>query len=99
MMNGIDWDSRILELRIDGRKIHVPFIRARVLSVLLDNSDRYVTAAELGAVLYNLAPDGKTTEIVRIRPLVAALRRTLDGTSLSIDNKYGAGYRAVKAGE
>ena len=99
MMNGMEWDSRILELGIDGRRIHVPYIQARILTLLLEKQDRYITALALGAALYNYAPDGKTTEVARVRPLVAALRRTLSGTSLSIHNKYGAGYRAVRATE
>ena len=96
-MDGVDWDSRTLELKIDGRQIHVPYIQARILTILLEKQDRYVPALALGAVLYSYAPDGKATEVARIRPLVAALRRTLDGTSLSIHNKYGAGYRVIKA--
>lgn len=96
-MSGIEWDSRVLELDIDGRKIHVPYMQASLLSCLLERSDRYVSAGYLGEYLYGNSPDGKTSERVRVGSLIHLLRGTLEGSGLSIHNKYGAGYRMVMA--
>ena len=97
-MNGIDWNSRLLELKIDGRTIHVPFMQAVLLSELLARSDRYSTTGHLGECLYGLAPDGKTPERIRVGALMRQLRRTLRGSGLEIHNKYGAGYRSIMEG-
>ena len=98
-MNGVDWNSRTLELNIDGRAIHVPYMQAVLLTELLARSDRYTTARHLAKRLYGNCPETRklhqVTDIQKAGVLIRSLRLTLRDSSLSIHNKYGAGYRPV----
>ena len=95
MIDGVNWNSQVLELNMGAGPIHIPFMQASLLTCLLDRSDRYVSASFLGAYLYGGSPEGKTSERARATAVMHLLRGTLKGSGLSVHNKYGAGYRVM----
>ena len=99
-MDGVDWNSGTLELRMGGRVIHVPYMQAVLLTELLARSDRYTATRHLAKRLYGDGPEVRkmtqVTDIQKVGVLIRSLRRTLNGSGLSIHNKYGAGYRLLR---